>query len=354
MSEKEEARLSLSERLDLAWRCQSSSDEAAQALVRKLSEMPAVSVFCGSDDVNMMAELTGDFWDDPRVDVDSYMGFCPSFPIAIAAGGFSPGRPALGVNVTNALVLLAEMLLDHAMGRMHRKDVYACTRMCLKQYLEALDAVSHLEGVEKEEFSAWRRAFLEGCDGDTPLAQVLVAIIEQYMCGWWDLDKISFILRCMGGFALQKELDLDETAEQARRFRLALNSIGIGEQWKELPQAPTGHPNPEEYYLHLMDSYNPRLPVPGGKLKARTLRDQIFMPDRSFDPQELRSAVELLPCPVLQDAFGKALSDCDPRKAMEAVDDAVMNIYMMWVAPYARPEGPEWYRNSLVNFTGED
>ena len=117
MSGNGRVRLTLEERLALAAQSRAVSSETAAALVRRFYEISAGYVFCGKSDVDAMNDLTGEFWDDPRVDVDSYRGFCPAFLMAMEHDKdlLDPAGPLWGVRVNNALVLLGEMLLDQVM-----------------------------------------------------------------------------------------------------------------------------------------------------------------------------------------------------------------------------------------------
>ena len=75
--------LTLEKRLQYAAESRASSPEAAVRMVRKFSEIPAGCFFCGEEDLNAMNELTGRFWENPSVDVDTYHGFSQTFRLAI-------------------------------------------------------------------------------------------------------------------------------------------------------------------------------------------------------------------------------------------------------------------------------
>ncbi len=367
MSGNERVRLTLEERLALAAQSKAATPEAAAALVRRFHELPAGRIFCGTSDVDAMNELTGEFWDDPGVDVDSYRGFCPSFLMAVEHDNdsvwaswrpedFDPDRPLLGVRVNNALVLLGEMLLDHAMGRQSHKEIYHSLRMTLRQYLDALTGPDFLRnGSEAERFTAWREKILEKMDGDQPLAEALAGILRRYMSAWEPFGRMDHILHCLGGLALHLEKEgtgydvsrcpdgdaslvlttsRTEKAEAARRFRKVLRRFGIGKDRQELPQADRECQDTRKYFLDLALGYAQDLPDPGSEMEAKTLRSQIFLPYWSRD---LDALWELLENPPFPESV-PFLKECPDRErlaeAIREINAAVMNLYMLWVEPY--------------------
>ena len=137
-----------------------------------------------------MYELIGEFMEAPDLDIESYPGLCCALQQAILRdtepfrrpGGppaelDHPYRPAWGVRADNALVLLGLMLLDHARGRGKNKDIYHCTRMTLKQYLDALEELSLRRSETPDQawpmsFRAWKKSILLRYDGSIPLGDV--------------------------------------------------------------------------------------------------------------------------------------------------------------------------------------
>lgn len=366
MSGNERVRLTLEERLALAAQSRAATPEAAAVLVRRFHELPAGYIFCGISDVDAMNDLTGEFWDDPGVDVDSYRGFCPSFLMAMEHDNdpartswrpedFGPDRPLPGVRVNNALVLLGEMLLDHAMGRQSHKEICHALRMTLRQYLEALTGPDFLRnGSEEERFTAWREKILEEMDGDQPLAEALAGILRRYMSAWEPFGRMDHILHCLAGLALHLEKEgmgydvsrcpdgaaslmlttsRTEKAEAAWRFRRALRRFGIGKNRQELPQADRECQDPRKYFLDLALEYAPDLPDPGSEMEAKTLRGQIFLPDWSCHFTALWELLENLPFPE----SAPFLKECPDRErlaeAIRKVNAAVMDLYMLWVEP---------------------
>ena len=132
MEKQERDLLTLEERLQYAAESRASSPEAALRMVRKFSEIPAGYFFCGEKDLNAMNELTGRFWENPSVDVDTYHGFCQTFRLAIiydtacrmrdqpemvlsAEDCDHPCQPLWRADTVNAVVLLGLMLLHFYM-----------------------------------------------------------------------------------------------------------------------------------------------------------------------------------------------------------------------------------------------
>nr|WP_300865788.1 hypothetical protein [uncultured Acetatifactor sp.] len=74
--------LTLEERLERSARSQAASPETAARLVERFSGLPPWQLFFGKPDVDAMYGLTGEFWEHPDVDMDSYHGFSHSFRLA--------------------------------------------------------------------------------------------------------------------------------------------------------------------------------------------------------------------------------------------------------------------------------
>ena len=367
MSGNKRVRLTLEERLALAAQSKAATPETAAALVQRFHELPAGYIFFGTSDVDAMNELTGEFWDDPGVDVDSYRGFCPSFLMAVEHDNdparasrrpedSDPDRPLLGIRVNNALVLLGEMLLDQAMGRQSHKEICHALRMTLRQYLDALTGPDFLRnGSEEERFTAWREKILKEMNGDQPLAEALAGILRRYMSAWESFGRMDHILHCLAGLALHLEkegtgydvsrcpdgdaslvLTTSRTgkAEAARRFRRTLRRFGIGKNRQELPQADRECQDPQKYFLDLALEYAPDLPDPGSEMEAKTLRGQIFLPDWSCHFDALWELLENPPFPE----SAPFLKECPDRErlaeAIREINAAVMDLYMLWVDPY--------------------
>ena len=368
MSDNKRTRLTLDERLTLAAQSRASSPEAAAALVRKFSELPAAYVFCGSSDVEIMNELTGEFWEDPRVDIDSYRGFCPSFPavmehdnVSIQPDHIDLSRPVYGTRVNNALVLLGEMLLDQAMGRRKHKEVYHCLRMTLGQYLDVLAGPDfRRKESEAEWFAAWRNIMLKENSADMPLAQALAGVLRRYMAGWTAFGRLDHVLRCLAGLALHQEqagtrydispcpdsdaaegdmslmLDVSQTEDAAAawNFRMLLRRCGIGRDPNELPQADQDCPNPRDCFLNLARDYAPNLPDPGSEMEAKTLRGQIFLPNWQYGPAVLRKQAEQSPFPEFEALLEECLDRDRLAGAMREINKAAIDLFMLWVEPY--------------------
>ena len=345
MKKEDRTLLTLEERLELAARSQAASPEAAARLVRRFSENHAGLVFCGSADLNLMNELTGEFWDHPAVDVSSYRGFCRSFQLAMEndsveqEDGSLPFRPVLGERVSNALVLLGLMLLDHAKGRLKRKDIYHCTRMTLGQYLDALEALafSGEDGPLSLNFRAWRDIFLKHYDRTAPLGEVLADILWHYITGWQELDRLDHILRCMEDLSRyleqEAEADLDRCFREAMRqsiSEMGLKGVEVVEEEEyEHFTDPYGH------YLALARQYPANPPDPGSEDAALgSVRGEVFLSARDYSPEALRTLAANSPSPELGALLEKHIDEKRLAFAMREVNMAVTDLYMLWVGPY--------------------
>lgn len=339
--------LTLEERLDLAARSQAASPEAAAKLVQRFSELHAGLVFCGNADLNLMNQLIGEFWDHPAVDVSSYRGFCPSFQMAVEndfvepEDGPIPLRPVLGERVSNAAVLLGLMLLDHAKGRLKRKEIYHCTRMTLGQYLDALETLAFPEKDTPPglSFRTWRDIFLKYHDRSAPLGDALADILRRYIAGWRELSRLDHILRCMED--LSRYLEREAEADMDRLFREAMrqsiSDMGLEgvevveeEEYEQFPD-PCGH------YLALARQCPADPPDPGGEDTAMgSVRGELFLTARDYSPQALRALAANSPSPELGALLEKHIDERRLACAMREVNMAVMDLYMLWVEPYLR------------------
>lgn len=368
MSSGQRLRLTLEERLALAAQSRASSPEAAAALVKGLAALPAGCICCKVPDAQTFYDLTGEFWEDPRVDVDSYRGFCNIFPLAMAESDGPEQlsrqphdaelrRPVWGTRVNNALVLLGEMLLDHAMDRCRDGEVCCCLRMTLGQYLQAVSGPDYRRSASQTEcFTAWRDSLLRETDGGQPLPQALAGVLRRYMTGWRVLDRLDYLLRCLGGLALHLEqaeavprpgsaagegsisrivaASRSEDAAAAHRLRMDLRRCGIGRYPSDLPAMDPDCRDPRGYFLQLAQDYDPQLPDPGSEMEAGTLRWQIFLPDWQYGPETFRTFAKRWPYPE----FGPLLAEClaydRVSGAFREVNKAVIDLYMLWVEPY--------------------
>ena len=160
MRNMERTVLPLEERLKMAANSQVASPEVAAKLVQRLSGMHTAYFFCGTANMDIMVGLIGEFMECLEEKFFHYGGFCHSFRLAIEHDNdflaaipsgaseeeaYDPYRPVWGVQINNALVLLGLILLDHAKGGMRYRNIYHCTRMTLKQYLDALVDLSFQE-----------------------------------------------------------------------------------------------------------------------------------------------------------------------------------------------------------------
>lgn len=294
-------KLTLEERIARAARSQASSPEAAAGLVRRLAQLHTVHIFHGNADLNLMYALIGPYIEQIDDDLLHYSGFCRSFQLAIFQGSSqaeadAPFRPALGTRASNAIVLLGLMLLDHAKGRGRDKEVHRCTRMTLGQYLDALETLA-FSGDEAPgpEFQNWRELFLSFHDPSAPLADVLADLLRQYIHGWKMFDCLDHVLRRMEGRSGSLE---EETAD-----------------------------------LDLDCSRD--VPDPAGEgISARDVRDQIFLPDRDFSLASLRAMAGEAPTPELRVLLERFISEQWLSAAALEVNEAVSNLFMLWVGPY--------------------
>lgn len=346
--------LTMEERLRLAAQSQASSPEAAVRLVQRLSEIHPAFLFAGSADHDLMCGLTGEYWDLLEEDLLHYGSFCQSFRMAIeddfrppAGLGRRPDplRPIWGTRVNNAVVLWGLMLLDHAKGRYWYKDIYHCTRMTLGQYLDALEALAFpRENMPGRRWRRWRAAFLNRYDRSAPLGDVLTDILRRYTAGWQEFGHVDQILRYMGALAYYQEelpegpLPREET-ERVHRFREALHRYAPHLDGWELVEPDKWYPELWENYFTLAVRFPDSVPDPGDEAApARAVRSQLYLSEWGFGPEVLRTLAALSPFPD----FGALLEEhSSPKRlarAMEAVNDAVTELYMLWVEPYLRME----------------
>ena len=362
MRNMERTILPLDERLKMAAKSQASSPEAAAKLVQQLYGIHTACLFCGCANCDIMEGLTGEFWECLENNLLHYGGFCHSFRLAIehdndffaaiSSGAsleevFNPYRPAWGVRANNALVLLGLLLLDHAKGGMKYRNIYYCTRMTLKQYLDALVDLSFQEdGTQDEDraesFWIWRESFLKDKDGAWSLKKALADILRRYIAAWQEFNHLDHILRCMG--ALSCYLEQEETGrtlpkedERIRRFREALCRYGTDLEGWELVETDKRYLDPCGYYFSLACEYPEDVPDPGSKdVAPGTLRSQIFLSERDYSPKVLRKLAEKLPFQDLRELLEKSISEKQLASAMRKINIAVTDLYMLFVEPYLR------------------
>ena len=385
-----------------AWSLAASPSTAAR-LVERFSGLPPWQLFFGKPDVDAMYGLTGEFWEHPDVDMDSYHGFSHSFRLAAKQDnapfrlprlgvsplgvprleqppseqpplkqsrlepsplkqpplGLSPGlpspesqnpyKPVWGVRVNNALILLGLMLLDHTKGSLKPKGFYHCTRMTLGQYLDALAGLGlWTDGSPglAQGFQGWRDMLLADYGAASPLGETLAGILRRYMAAWQEFDHLDHILRCIGTLSccLEQEeagrtLPGEET-DRVRRFREALCQCGSDLEGREPVEQDKRYLDPKGYYFTLACEYPENLPDPGDRNVAPgSLRSQIFLSERDYSPETLRGLAAGSPSPDLRTLLERYVCEERLASAMREVNTAVTGIYVLFVEPYLRIGG---------------
>ena len=384
------------------WSRAVAPDPAAR-LVERFSGLPPWQLFFGKPDVDAMYGLTGEFWEHPDVDMDSYHGFSHSFRLAAKQDnapfrlprlgvsplgvprleqppseqpplkqsrlepsplkqpplGLSPGlpspesqnpyKPVWGVRVNNALILLGLMLLDHTKGSLKPKGFYHCTRMTLGQYLDALAGLGlWTDGSPglAQGFQGWRDMLLADYGAASPLGETLAGILRRYMAAWQEFDHLDHILRCIGTLSccLEQEeagrtLPGEET-DRVRRFREALCQCGSDLEGREPVEQDKRYLDPKGYYFTLACEYPENLPDPGDRNVAPgSLRSQIFLSERDYSPETLRGLAAGSPSPDLRTLLERYVCEERLASAMREVNTAVTGIYVLFVEPYLRIGG---------------
>lgn len=291
---------------------QAAAHEDAIRKTRQFARLPMDRVFHGSRDLKLMGALIGPYLDDAGDDPWDYAGFCRCLYHAflddttpIPEGNAEEGIPFLGAQVSNAVVLLGLMLLDHAKGR--GQEACLCTQTTLGQYLEALDALVFSKDVPLGPgFQNWRKSFLRRCSPGSPLTDVLAALLKQYSLGWKRFDAIHHILCCME--ALTREL---ERAPEPRRQELGA------------------------YYFKQALAYSWDLPDPAGEeISAGDVREQIFLPKRDFTLQTLMIQTAEAPTQPFRTLLARILKERWQFNASPLINAAVTDLLMLFAAPY--------------------
>ena len=361
MRNMERTVLPLEERLKMAAKSQATSPEAAAKLVQRLCGVHTAYFFCGTANMDIMAGLIGECMECLEEELFYYGGFCHSFRIAIehdndflaalSSGAFQddvfdPYRPVWGVRINNALILLGLILLDHAKGGMRYRNVYQCTRMTLKQYLDALVDLSFQEdgtqdGDRAESFWIWRESFLKDKDGAWTIKEALADILRRYIAAWQEFDHLDHILRCMGALSCYLEQEEagrtlpPEEEKCVRRFREALCRYGTDLEGWELVEQDKRYLDPRGYYFSLAYEYPEDVPDPDSRDAAPgTLRSQIFLSERDYSPKALRKLAEKSPSQDLLQLLEKSISEERLTRAMQEINIAVTDLYILFVDPY--------------------
>lgn len=372
MKNGERTVLPLEKRLEMTANSQAASPEAAAKLVQRLFGVRTTDFFCENTNMNIMQELTGEFWDCLENELLHYGGFCHSFRLAIehdndflaaisseAAAEEDCGRyrPVWGFRANNALVLLGLILLDHAKGQMRCRNIYHCMRMTLKQYLDALVDLSFQEDGETdwdraESFWIWRESYLKNNDGGWPLKEALANILRRYIAAWQEFDHLDHILRCMGALSCYLEQEeagrtLPQEAERRiRRFREALCQYGSDLEGWELVEQEKRYLDPYGYYFSLACEYPEDVPDPGSRNVAPgTLRSQIFLSERDYSPEALRKLAEKSPSQDLRELLEQSISKERLARAMREINIAVTDLYLLFVTPYLQMEEYHYERH---------
>ena len=321
---------------------QTAAPEAA-GLVRQLAQMRTALFLCGQADFDLMCGLIEPYMGQVEGDLMHYAGFCRSINLSFAdeapqPEADTPFLPTMGTRTSNAVVLLGLMLLDHAKGRRKHKEVCRCTRMTLGQYLGALETVAFPKDEDAgRKFRRWREQFQKFYAPSVPLADVLADLLRLYIHGWKALDSLDYVLCCMEEFSryleAEKTAKLDQVFREAMRQYIAERGLTNVEVVEE--DERERYPDPGRHYLDLVNSYSWDAPDPAGEgVSAGDVRDQIFLPDRDFRPASLRAMAGEAPSPEFRTLLEQLISERQLSEAMAAVNNAVSNLFMLWVGPY--------------------
>lgn len=300
-------KLTLEERIARAEHTQAASPESAAKLVQQLARLHNVHLFHGNADLDLMYELIGPYMEQVEEDILHYSGLCVSIHLAFTGcmawkDASRPSSAVLEARAGNAVVLLGLMLMDHVKGRGRDKEVYHCTRMTLKQYLDAVERLA-APGEERplQKFRRWRELFQLQYDPASPLPDVLAELLRQYIRGWKVFHWLDHILRCAEEFLEEREQDPDAAARHMERLR----------------------------------SYSLDLPDPAGEgLSARALRSQLFLPERDLSPASLRAMAGAVSEPEFQALLERCGSERQLLSAKSEVTEALANLFMLWALPY--------------------
>lgn len=386
-------KLTLEERLARAARSQASSPEAAAGLVRKLSQLDMICLFHRGDDIDLISEMIGPYLAQVDGDVLYYSGFCRALQLALThaapqAESDAHARLILETRSHNAIVLLGLMLLDHAKGRAQDREVYRCTRMTLGQYLDAVETLSFPGNREAARvFRSWREQFLKNAAPSAPLADVLADLLRRYIRAWTVLDFLDRVLYYMNKLSRSLKGDPDRELEEAMRQyldgpRLTCLDVEEAEEWEDEPEDEWEEPldigdgyeeetvGPDQKfreavewciaesrlagaeegreghmvsgmdYFDLVVSYSWDAPDPAGKrVSAGEIRQQVLLPYRDYSPQALRKLAEQAPNPAFRALLERFVSQGWPSAAMWEVNEAISNLFMLWVGPYLTMDG---------------
>lgn len=349
MDNKERKTLMPEERITPKAEPQALPPEAAVRQVQEFAEIHPAKIFCERADLDALNELTGEFWDSPSVDIDTYQGFCETFflarhhdnPISFSFSPDysvedpSPIKPIWGTRMNNAIVLLGLILLDHAKGRMRFGDVLRCMQLPLEQYRDTLlylmrqnEENKHLLVLDADFIQDFCNMFLKGYDTSKPLTDALADFLRWYIEGWKEFDRLEHILRCMDALTCYLEQE------------------GAGEA---LPQAEADRrrQDPYGYYFALACECPDDVPDPGSDgLAQGTVRSRIFLTERDYSPEALLALAAKAPSREFRELLEKEISRARLDKAMVKINRAVFLLYMLWVESYCGM----WKRNIVKAF----
>ena len=180
-------------------------------------------------------------------------------------------------------------------------------------------------------FRAWKKSILLRYDGSIPLGDVQANVIRRYIDGWQEFDHIDHILRCMGAMACCLEREGDESA---RAFREALCRYSPDLEGRELVGVAKRYPDPGGHFFTLAHEYPVDAPDPDQGDAPGAVRNRIFLSQRDYRPDTLRALAEKSPFSELRELLEKSISEERLAAAMREIDNAAVDLYMLWVEPY--------------------
>ena len=123
---------------------------------------------------------------------------------------------------------------------------------------------------------------------------------------------------------------MDQAFREAMRQSIAEMGVS-GVEVMEEEDAYETYPDPHGHYYALACEHPEDVPDPGGEA---ILRAQIFLPDRDFSPRALKA--KKAPSPEFQALLEENMDLERLDAAMKKVNNALNNLFILWVAPYIR------------------
>lgn len=377
--------LSLEERLKKAANSSAASPESAARKVMDLAEV-CPAYLMTMDDLELLHNINGEYWEDDDIDIMHYGEFCRIFPKSFDFSLMdSPFGLDMGLTLTNGIISIALMFLDNAKNKKSR--LYPMLHMNLGDFWHAVrDTCYDKTGTKCQSRYDFQQKsmelFMEGKDDSTPIKNAIANLLHKYELALNLLNYYEHILKCESNFQFslkqQEECDAeladmfepdypdedwDESTEE--EFHTQADNLNeaspndcldsdkglsvcsesyteedLDEETKDFLasqqlDAYLEYINPFEFYFQKIEDYNPtEHTFESDSLPINSIRRELLMKRADYSPEALKQVAKSINSPDFRDFFLDSIREKELAYAMKVVNESVSDLFLLLVSGF--------------------